>query len=207
MWLVWQLSVCCITNNMTVYKHVNSRWARDDSHSCGWAHPFSNWLTMCYISIISTEYLRFVANKLLLSRCFTSTETIRLIRDGRRWGKREIIYMLLHCHHQNVSCIKTGSDEIHYNASLTVKDNVNGQCPQTTTFRKRRESRSKIDPRPFCLPPYRLKLGETGSRTEYKYILRLCEFIYGWSETRARISHCRGTIINKIPMFVFELKG
>ena len=129
MWLVWQLSVCCITNNMTVYKHVNSRWARDDSHSCGWAHPFSNWLTMCYISIISTEYLRFVANKLLLSRCFTSTETIRLIRDGRRWGKREIIYMLLHCHHQNVSCIKTGSDESHFNVSLIVRDKVTRQYP------------------------------------------------------------------------------
>jgi len=37
-----------------------------------------------------------------------STETIRLIRDGekrgkgvRRWGKREITYLLLHRHHQN----------------------------------------------------------------------------------------------------------
>ena len=115
-------------------------------------------LTMYYIPIISTEYLRFVANKLtrialLLSWCVTSTEAIRLIRDGRRWGKSEIIYILLHCHHQNDSCIKMGSDEIHYNVSLTVKDNVTRQSPQTTTFLKRRESRSKIEPRPFCLPP------------------------------------------------------
>ena len=31
-----------------------------------------------------------------------------------RWGKREIIYLSLHCHHQNDSCIKVGSDESHY---------------------------------------------------------------------------------------------
>ena len=45
----------------------------------------------------------------------TSTETIRLIRDGEkwRWGKREIIYLSLHCHHQNDSCIKMGRDERH----------------------------------------------------------------------------------------------
>ena len=47
------------------------------------------------------------------------TETIRLIRDwekgGRRYGgggraKNEYIYLALHCHHQNDSCIKMGSD-------------------------------------------------------------------------------------------------
>ena len=27
-----------------------------------------------------------------------------------RWGKREIIYLSLYCHHQNDSCIKMGSD-------------------------------------------------------------------------------------------------
>ena len=55
----------------------------------------------------------------------TSTETTRLIRDGQMWlelgegvwrrGKREIIYMLLHCHHQNDSCIKMGSGKSHFN--------------------------------------------------------------------------------------------
>ena len=49
------------------------------------------------------------------------TETIRLIRDGEkgegvwRWGEREIIYLSLHCHHQNDSCIKMDSDESHFN--------------------------------------------------------------------------------------------
>ena len=57
--------------------------------------------------------------------CLTSTETIRLIRDGEkggkrvwRWGKREIICLSLHCHHQNDSCIKMGSDESHFNVSV-----------------------------------------------------------------------------------------
>ena len=46
---------------------------------------------------------------------------IRLIRDGEKGGmgggggggggrEREIIYLSLHCYHQNDSCIKTGSE-------------------------------------------------------------------------------------------------
>ena len=49
-------------------------------------------------------------------------------RDGEkgvwRWGEREIIYLSLHCHHQNDSCIKMGSDESHFNASLIVRGKV-----------------------------------------------------------------------------------
>ena len=52
--------------------------------------------------------------------------TVRLIRDGEkeggRWygggGEREIIYLSLHCHHQNDFCIKMGSDESHFNVSV-----------------------------------------------------------------------------------------
>ena len=33
-------------------------------------------------------------------------------------GKREIIYLSLHCHHQNDSCIKMGSNESHFNVSV-----------------------------------------------------------------------------------------
>ena len=36
-----------------------------------------------------------------------------------------------------------------------MRDKVTRQCPQTTTFLKRRERRSGIEPRPFCLPPQR----------------------------------------------------
>ena len=60
-----------------------------------------------------------------------NTETIRRIRDREngwkgvwRWGKREIIYLSLHCHHQNDSCIKMGSSENQFYISLIVRDKV-----------------------------------------------------------------------------------
>ena len=34
------------------------------------------------------------------------------------WGEREIIYLSLHCRHQNDFCIKMGSDESHFNVSV-----------------------------------------------------------------------------------------
>ena len=44
-------------------------------------------------------------------------------------GEREIIYLSLHCHHQNDFCIKMGSDESHFNVSVgsdkTVSTNHN----------------------------------------------------------------------------------
>ena len=52
---------------------------------------------------------------------------MRLIRDGEKRGRgyggggggeMEIIYLSLHCHHQNDFCIKMGSNESHFNASV-----------------------------------------------------------------------------------------
>ena len=54
-------------------------------------------------------------------------------------GKREIIYLSLHCIHQNDSCIKMGSDESHFNVSLIVRDKVTRQCPQITSFEEKGE--------------------------------------------------------------------
>ena len=51
----------------------------------------------------------------------------------------EIIYLSLHCHHHNDSCIKMGSDESHFIVSLFVRDKVTRQCPQTTTFEEKEE--------------------------------------------------------------------
>ena len=63
-----------------------------------------------------------------------STEIIRLIRDGEkggkqvcRWGEREIIYLSLHCHHQNDFCIKMGSDESHFNVSVGSDGQIKSQ--------------------------------------------------------------------------------
>ena len=71
-----------------------------------------------------------------------------------RWGKRQSIYLSLHCHHQNDFCIKVGSDESHFN----VSEGSDGQShktvstAQTTILLKRKESRSGIEPRSFPLP-------------------------------------------------------
>ena len=90
----------------------------------------------------------------------TSTETIRLIKVGEkrgkwvwRWGKRRLYtYRYTVTTRMTVSCIKMGSDESHFSASLIVRDKVTRQRPQTTTFLKRKENRSGIGPRSFCLP-------------------------------------------------------
>ena len=121
--------------------------------------------------------------------CFTSTETIGLLgtggQDGHldlhtapelwRWGKRDYIYIYIyierererereththtHTHRETDSCIKMGSDDSHFNVSLIVRDKVTRRCPQTTTLLKRKENRSGIERRPYCLitslTPYR----------------------------------------------------
>ena len=49
------------------------------------------------------------------------------------------MYLSLHCHHPNDSCIKMGSDENHFNVSLIVRDKVTRRCLQTTTFLEKGE--------------------------------------------------------------------
>ena len=61
------------------------------------------------------------------------------MKGVRRWGEMWIIYLSQHCHHQNDSCIKMGSDESHFNVSFTVGKKVTRQCPQTTTFKEKEE--------------------------------------------------------------------
>ena len=69
---------------------------------------------------------------------------------------REITYLLLHCHHQNDSCIKMGSDESHFNVSLIVRDKVTRQSPQTTTFEEKGEPKRILTEVPLLtsLKPY-----------------------------------------------------
>ena len=93
-----------------------------------------------------------------------STETIRLIRDGDKGGgmegggEREIIYLSLHCHHQNDSCVKMGSDESHFNVSV----GSDGQSHKTV-FTNHNLSEEKGEPKRYrtevlpltSLTPYR----------------------------------------------------
>ena len=72
-------------------------------------------------------------------------------------GKRKIMYLSLHCQHQNDSCIKMGSDESHFNVSLIVRDKVTRQSPQTTTFEEKGEPKRIRTEVPLftSLTPYR----------------------------------------------------
>ena len=81
-----------------------------------------------------------------------------------RLGKREIIYLSLHCHHQNDSCIKMGSDESHFNVSVgsdeqSHKDSVHK--PQPFSGERRGEAVSNRGPSAY--QPNALLLGQTGS--------------------------------------------
>ena len=66
-------------------------------------------------------------------------------------GEREIIYLSLHCHHQNDSCIKLGSDESHFN----VSEGSDGQSHKTVSTNhnpfEEKESQSGIESRSFRL--------------------------------------------------------
>ena len=70
----------------------------------------------------------------------------------------EMVYLSLHCHHQNDSCIKTGRDESQFNESLIVRDKVTRQCPQTSTFEEKGEpKRIRIEvPLLTSLTPYQI---------------------------------------------------
>ena len=74
-----------------------------------------------------------------------------------RWGEREIIYLSLHCHHKNDSCINMGSDESHSNVSLIERDKVTRQCPETTIFEEKGEPKRIRTEVPLLtgLTPYR----------------------------------------------------
>ena len=76
------------------------------------------------------------------------------IEGGREGGgrKREIIYLSLRYHHQNDSCIKTGSDENHFNVSLIVRNKSHKTVSADHNLLKRKESRSGFESRSFCLP-------------------------------------------------------
>ena len=71
---------------------------------------------------------------------------------GMEVGEREIIYLSLHCHHQNDSCITMGSDESHFNVSVESDGQSQDSVHKPQPFLKRKESRSSIEVRSFRLP-------------------------------------------------------
>ena len=69
----------------------------------------------------------------------------------------DYVYLSLHCHNQNDSCIRMGGDENHFNVSLIVRDKVTVHCPQTKTFEEKGEPKRTRTEVPLLtsLTPYR----------------------------------------------------
>ena len=78
----------------------------------------------------------------------------------------EIIYLSLHCHYQNDSCIRMGSDESYFNVSV----GSDGQSVKTVStnhsFGSERRAEADSNPGPSAYQPTALPLGQTGSQTQ-----------------------------------------
>ena len=70
-------------------------------------------------------------------------------------------------------------------------DTVTGQCPQTTTFLKRKERRSGIEPRSFRLPAYRLTARPNRLSRGRRWS---CTLIAGWT---VLLLSCSSTVISR----------
>ena len=98
-----------------------------------------------------------------------STETTRLIRDGEgeggkgyAGGKRGRLYLSLHCHHQNDSCIQMGSDESHFNVSLICEGQNQKTMSRDHNFWRGRRAEADSNWSPSAYQPNALPLDKTG---------------------------------------------
>ena len=53
--------------------------------------------------------------------------------EGMDVGEEGDIYLPLHSHHQNDSCIKVGSDDSHFNVLFILRDIITRQCRERRT--------------------------------------------------------------------------
>ena len=115
----------------------------------------------------------FLGEDKYVNKTLTSTKTIRLIGDGemgegvRRWGEREIIYLSLHCYHQNDSCIKMGSDESHFNVSIGSDGQSHGKVSTNHNLSERERRTEAVSNRgPSAYQTNALPLGQIGSHRQ-----------------------------------------
>ena len=113
---------------------------------------------------------------------------MRLIRDEEKggkgvwkWGKREIIYLSLRCHHQNDSCIKMGSGESHFNVSLIVREKIARQCHKPQSFWRERRAEMVSNRGPSAYHPNALPLDQTDWRSLLVTTLRASSVVFTWN--------------------------
>ena len=99
-------------------------------------------------------------------------------------GRRRLynIYLSLHCHHQNDSYIKMGSDESQFNVSI----GSDGQSHKTQPFWRERRAEAVSNWGPSTYQPDALPLGQTGSLEPYVLYIY---FIWLW--LLAKKWHCK----------------
>ena len=80
------------------------------------------------------------------------------------------MYLLLHCHHQNDSCIEMGSDKSHFNVSLIVRDKVTNKTLSKDhfffffLFLRERTAKADSNRGLSAYQPNALPLGQTASQ-------------------------------------------
>ena len=78
--------------------------------------------------------------------------------------EREIIYLSLHCHHQNDdSCIKMGSDESHFNVSVGSDGQRHRTVSTNHNLFEEKGAEAVSNRGPSAYQPNVLPLGQTGS--------------------------------------------
>ena len=75
----------------------------------------------------------------------------------------EIIYLSLHCHHQNDTCIKMGSDGSHFSVSVGSDGQSHRTGSTDHNFRRERRAETVSNRGPSAYQPNALPLGQTGS--------------------------------------------
>ena len=85
--------------------------------------------------------------------------------EGYGGGGRKtlLIYLSLHCYHQNDSCIKMDSDESHFNQLIKRKGQSHSWDSdewQTTTFEEKGEPKVDSNRGPSAYQPNALPLGQ-----------------------------------------------
>ena len=88
-------------------------------------------------------------------------------------GEREIICLSLHCHHQNDSCIKMGSDESHFNVSVGSDGQSHKTVSTNHNFRRERKAEAVSNRGTSAYQPNTLPLGQTCSLYRNRSVLFL----------------------------------
>ena len=93
-----------------------------------------------------------------------------------------MIYLPLHCHHQNGSCIKMGSDESLFNVTLIVRDELSHKTVSTDhNFWRERTAEAESNRDPSAYHPNALPLGQTGSHSiSTGTCVSWCRWRAGW---------------------------